>query len=1188
MKRTTVPTIALAWSCFWLGGPFDPSPTARAEGPAAIAGPAVPAAAVGDGLELWVKADDLVGLKEGDPVGTWPDSSGRGRHLTSAGPARPHFKAAGIAGRPSVAFAGDIRTDPRVAHWFSLPLVGEWKGVSVFAVGKGLGGAGWLDTAPGGPGCLRAMRFLQLTGGRAGHEGFKGLDDPDRPGLAELLVGIDDRGAMNLSAYANGRIEGRPARDEGAESGVIFRDARIGVNNRGEAAFSGELAEMLIYRGVLAEGDRRAVERYLMTKYGLAETRPDDPKGPPGLARTGRAGGPPPAVGRRPFAGGLRLWARADDIPDRPDGSPVGEWANAAGDGRPLTAEGDHRPRFGRAALNGRPVVRFGGDLDADPRVVQMLKLPLDGEWPELTLIVAGRHLDRPGVFDGAPGRTGCLRTMGFLQLTGSSIGIDRPFPSIAYDDGPATIAIEVRADGPGGRGVATFADGHRQSEARADGAPAVRLLDPKIGSINLGEKAFRGEIAEVLVYDRALGDADRRQTEDYLMEKWGIPPRSPDHSRREADARSRWTMRARQLPRSFSWFGNSFSGKDEWVQSAINGLAVLPDGTVVATCVWDEPHKEIGFYKDGRALGRGAAGGSSKITTDGTYFYAGLHGMGKLHVGVWRLTRDLAPAPWPGMKPGEWPLIDIKEPWLGVRGIGVVGGEIFATVEGRDDVQVFDAATGRRLRGFEVKGAGPVAVGPDGMLWIGVPDGVAQYTTRGKPTGKAVPGVKAGDLAFDPRGVLVVADAGARQQVISFDVSGERPRETRAIGEPGGVWAGPRPGATGEGRLVDPNAVGVDRAGNVYVNGSGSLRSYAPDGRRLWELECTQFCTTGDLDPATDGRDLYTAAHHYRQAPGRPPGRDWTWVGFTSDPRRFPEIGDRAQQVLLRRLGGHLIRYSLAEPIAIHRLEPDSEIFIPCGAYHQSEFRAMKRPPEAPKDGRYFWSDGDGDGRVAAGEIARPRKDARPTAEFHDTFVDDAGTIWQPQGRRGLRRLPLKGVTAKGVPTYDLADEVDEQRPPEFSEVLRAQYFPRSDTMYLAGYTWEQPARGSEHWGNCGREVVRYDDWGKPTRKVRCRMPYPEGATNIKAIGVAPRANRLFAGEMETSVVFVYDTTDGRLTGIVEPDKDLVGDVGWIDIGAGVRAFEREGGEILLVVEDSWAQKQMVYRLPGGADPKD
>jgi hypothetical protein len=50
-------------------------------------------------------------------------------------------------------------------------------------------------------------------------------------------------------------------------------------------------------------------------------------------------------------------------------------------------------------------------------------------------------------------------------------------------------------------------------------------------------------------------------------------------------------------------------------------------------------------------------------------------------------------------------------------------------------------------------------------------------------------------------------------------------------------------------------------------------------------------------------------------------------------------------------------------------------------------------------------------------------------------------------------------------------------------------------------------------------------------------------------------------------------------LVGIVEPHQELVGDVGWIDLSAGVRACERANGEILLPVEDSWAQKQLVYR---------
>ena len=63
-----------------------------------------------------------------------------------------------------------------------------------------------------------------------------------------------------------------------------------------------------------------------------------------------------------------------------------------------------------------------------------------------MTLIVAGRHLDRAGVLR-APGREGCLRLMGgFLQLTGSPLVVSPPFPLLANDDGPATIVIRVRA----------------------------------------------------------------------------------------------------------------------------------------------------------------------------------------------------------------------------------------------------------------------------------------------------------------------------------------------------------------------------------------------------------------------------------------------------------------------------------------------------------------------------------------------------------------------------------------------------------------------------------------------------------------------------------------------------------------------------------------------------------------------
>ena len=108
-------------------------------------------------------------------------------------------------------FAGDLRSDPKVAHFFGIPLEGEWRGTSVFAVGKGLTGGAVRLRAEATAAC-RAMSYLQLTGSRAGNEGFKSLGDPARAGLAEMLVGMDERGRDDLH-----RVRERPGRGPSRE-----------------------------------------------------------------------------------------------------------------------------------------------------------------------------------------------------------------------------------------------------------------------------------------------------------------------------------------------------------------------------------------------------------------------------------------------------------------------------------------------------------------------------------------------------------------------------------------------------------------------------------------------------------------------------------------------------------------------------------------------------------------------------------------------------------------------------------------------------------------------------------------------------------------------------------------------------------------------------------------------------------
>jgi hypothetical protein len=178
---------------------------------------------------------------------------------------------------------------------------------------------------------------------------------------------------------------------------------------------------------------------------------------------------------------------------------------------------------------------------------------------------------------------------------------------------------------------------------------------------------------------------------------------------------------------------------------------------------------------------------------------------------------------------------------------------------------------------------------------------------------------------------------------------------------------------------------------------------------------------------------------------------------------------------------------------------------------------------------------------------------------------------------------LPLKGFTAQGAPIYDFADLQVVVRPSEFVEVLRARYYPATDTMYVSGYTWDHQVHHHQ-WVGAGPEVIRYDHWSTPQRAVTSRIVFPGRGTSISSMEAVPSRDLLFAVEVETETVFCYDSKSGRLLGIVEPDPDVVGQVGWVDFpGGGLHAVARANGEIWLTVQESYTRKEVVYRLPAG-----
>jgi hypothetical protein len=130
--------------------------------------------------------------------------------------------------------------------------------------------------------------------------------------------------------------------------------------------------------------------------------------------------------------------------------------------------------------------------------------------------------------------------------------------------------------------------------------------------------------------------------------------------------------------------------------------------------------------------------------------------------------------------------------------------------------------------------------------------------------------------LAVDPRNRLLVADAGADQQIKIYDAIDTAPQLKDSFGTKGGIFARPIPGKFGDLRFNRPTAIGVDGQGNVYVASSGStaggstvLECYSPHDQCRWQRLGLEFIDLADFDPAAE-RDVFTKEEHFTMSWGQ------------------------------------------------------------------------------------------------------------------------------------------------------------------------------------------------------------------------------------------------------------------------------------------------------------------------------
>ncbi len=299
-----------------------------------------------------------------------------------------------------------------------------------------------------------------------------------------------------------------------------------------------------------------------------------------------------------PVKDGVELWLDAAQQPAAREarglGSPAGAldvWFDGSGRGRNVAQRvADAQPRWQRSA--GGAFVRFDGKDD------WLGVGNLGASLEEATVFVVAAPRANAGFYRGllAGGETsrndyqtglnldlGGKPTPTFTALNaeGAGFGGERNLLTTQYDFGTFHVLELVSAPGPGG--VHVFVDGTPQG-SRDRAASVMRLDEIAIGARLFTNDAgpfaaqspFDGDIAEVLVYGRALSDDERAKTERFLMAKYsGLKTALPP---------GEVPLVAVKDPPPVQMFVPGFSVRELPVQlSNIDCLRYRADGTLVA-----------------------------------------------------------------------------------------------------------------------------------------------------------------------------------------------------------------------------------------------------------------------------------------------------------------------------------------------------------------------------------------------------------------------------------------------------------------------------------------------------------------------------------------------------------------------------------------------------------------------------
>ena len=222
------------------------------------------------GLKMWLKADALVGLSDGDTLTTWTDSSNNTLNATqSTTSKKPTYKTNIINGEPIVRFDGvddfmSTVSTPLSSHFTAFVVSSAERGRPVYVEhgsnadssdGMKFSGHGGLGNPNGFVVNRSGAHAANLSYGWLGQTVFK---------IASFKYDGSHTIKMNGASVSAGTVTGSTISDS-KSSNIIYIAARNGTSS----FMTGDIAEIVIYTTALSDYKIISIEDELSTKYGI-------------------------------------------------------------------------------------------------------------------------------------------------------------------------------------------------------------------------------------------------------------------------------------------------------------------------------------------------------------------------------------------------------------------------------------------------------------------------------------------------------------------------------------------------------------------------------------------------------------------------------------------------------------------------------------------------------------------------------------------------------------------------------------------------------------------------------------------------------------------------------------------------------------------------------------------------------